>query len=146
MKTSTLVIIAIVISITLLTWLVSIWQYDAMMFSMMTFYQNLAALFLFVVLWTVGMAAMMFPAILPMIFVFNRLVNTNNTSNNNPCNSNSIGQIAYHSGSNDGMEYPAAEGGDKNSVIHGLRNLLQSKSLNIILFVLAYLAIWALIG
>ena len=62
MKTSTLVIIFIVVLISALTWLVSIWQYDAMMSSMMTFY-NPAALSLFVVIWTAGMAAMMFPAI-----------------------------------------------------------------------------------
>ena len=146
MKTSTLVIIAIVISITLLTWLVSIWQYDAMMFSMMTFYHNPAALSLFVVLWTTGMVAMMFPAIVPMILVFNRLVNMNNATSNNPDNSNSNGQMAHHSSSNDGMEYSAAEGGDKSNIIHRLRNILQSKSPNIILFVSAYLAIWALTG
>ena len=146
MKTSTLVIIAIVISITLLTWLVSIWQYDAMMFSMMTFYHNPAALSLFVVLWTAGMAAMMFPAIVPMILVFNRLVNTNNATSNNPDNSNSNGQMAYHSSSNDGMEYSAAEGGDKSNITHRLSNILQSKLPNIILFVSAYLAIWALTG
>lgn len=146
MKTSTLVIIAIVISVTLLTWLVLIWQYDAMMFSMMTFYNNPAALSLFVVLWTAGMAAMMFPAIVPMILAFNRLVNTNNTSNNNPCNSNSNGQMVYHRSSDDGTGYPAEEGGDKSNIIHRLRNILQSKLPNIILFVSAYLAIWALIG
>jgi predicted metal-binding membrane protein len=144
MKTSTLVIIAIVISITLLTWLVSIWQYDAMMFSMMTFYHNPAALSLFVILWTAGMTAMMFPAIVPMILVFNRLVNMNNATSNNPDNSNSNGQMAYHSSSNDGMEYSAAEG--KSNTFHRLRNILQSKSPNIILFVSAYLAIWALTG
>ena len=49
-----------------------------MMSSTVTFYHNPAALFLFVVIWTAGMAAMMFPAIVPMILVFNRLINTNN--------------------------------------------------------------------
>jgi len=78
MNTSTLVIIAIIISISLLTWLVSIWQYDPMMSSMMTFYHNPAALSLFVAIWTAGMAAMMFPAIIPMILVFSRLINANN--------------------------------------------------------------------
>lgn len=146
MKTSTLAIIAIVISITLLTWLVSIWQYNAMMSSMMTFYHNPPALSLFVVLWTAGMVAMMFPAIVPMILVFNRQVNTSNAASNNPGNSNSIGQMAYHRSSNDGMGYPVEEGGDKSNIIRRLRNILQSKSLNIILFVSAYLAIWALIG
>ena len=146
MKTSTLVIIVIVIWITLLTWLVSIWQYDTMMSSMMTFYHNPAALSLFVGLWTTGMVAMMFPAIIPMILVFNRHINTNNASRNNPGNSNTNGQMAYHRSSNDGMRYPLEEGGDKSNFMHRLRNILQSKSPNIILFVLAYLAIWAVTG
>jgi hypothetical protein len=131
MKTSTVVIVTIVGSITLLTWLVSIWQYDAMMSSMMTFYDNPAELSLFVVLWTAGMAAMMFPAIVPMILVFNRLVNANNAISNIPYNSNSNGQMAYHRSSNDSMGYPAEEGGDKSNIIRRMRNILRSKSFNI---------------
>ncbi len=146
MKTSTLVIIVIVIWITLLTWLVSIWQYDTMKSSMMIFYHNPAALSLFVGLWTAGMAAMMFPAIVPMILVFNRHINTNNASRNNPGNSNTNGQMAYHRSINDGMRYPLEEGGDKSNFMHRLRNILQSKSPNIILFVLVYLGIWAATG
>jgi predicted metal-binding membrane protein len=155
MNTSTLVIIAIVISISLLTWLVSIWQYDPMMSSMMIFYHNSAALSLFVAIWTAGMAAMMFPAIIPMILVFSRLINTNNATSNNPANSNTSGQLAYHRGNNNpnngsitsnGIGYPEEEGGDKSNIIHGLRNTLQSKSPDIIIFVSAYLAIWALTG
>jgi len=117
-----------------------------MMSSMMTFYHNPPALSLFVVLWTAGMVAMMFPAIVPMILVFNRLVNASNATSNNPGNNNSIGQMAYQRSSNDGMGYPVEEGGDKSNIIYRSRNILQSKSLNIILFVSAYLAIWALIG
>ena len=146
MKPSTLVIIAIVTSISLLTWLVSIWQYDTMMLSMMTFYHNPAALSLFVVIWTAGMAAMMFPAIVPMILVFNRLINTNNATSNNPGKSNTNSQMAYHRSSNDGVGYPEDEGGNKSNIIHRLRNTLQSKPVDIILFVSAYLAIWALTG
>jgi hypothetical protein len=153
MNTSTLVILAIVILISLLTWLVSIWQYDAMMSSMMTFYYNPAALSLFVIIWTAGIAAMMFPAIVPMILVYNRLINMNNATSNNPSNINTDSQMAYHRSSNDpnygsstnnDIGYPAEEGGDKGNIIHRLRNTLQSKSADIILFVSAYLAIWAL--
>jgi len=155
MNTSTLVIIASVTSISLVTWLVSLWQYDAMMLSMMTFYDNPAVLSLFVVIWTTGMAAMMLPAIVPMILVFNRLINTNNATSNNSGNSYTNSQMAYRRNSNDtshssitnsGMGYPAEEGGDKSDIIHRLRNILQTKSPNIILFVSAYLAIWALTG
>jgi predicted metal-binding membrane protein len=146
MSTSTLVIIAIVTSISLLTWLVSIWQYDSMMLSMMTFYHNPAALSLFVIIWTAGMAAMMFPAIVPMILAFNLLINTNNAASNNPGNSNTNSQMRYHRSSNDGIGYPGKESGSKSNVIQRLRSTLQSKPVNIILFVSAYLAIWALIG
>ncbi|HZA71270.1 MAG TPA: DUF2182 domain-containing protein [Nitrososphaeraceae archaeon] len=61
----------------------SIWQYDAMMSSMTTFYHNPAALTLFVVIWIAGMAAMMFPAIVPMILIYNRLIDTNNNATSN---------------------------------------------------------------
>jgi predicted metal-binding membrane protein len=145
MNASTLVIIAIVTSISLLTWLVSIWQYDAMLLSMMTFYYNPAALSSFVVIWTAGMAAMMFPAIVPMILVFNRLINTINAPSNNPGNSDTSSQMAYHRSSHYGTGYP--EGGvNKSNIIHRLRSTLQSKPVDITVFVSAYLAIWALTG
>ena len=56
MKNTPSLIIIIVVSISLLAWFVSIWQYDTMMSSMMTFYYSPAALSLFVVIWTAGMA------------------------------------------------------------------------------------------
>jgi predicted metal-binding membrane protein len=152
MNSSTFVIITIVISISLLTWLLSIWQYDAMMSSMMTFSHNPAALSLFVVIWTAGMAAMMFPAIVPMILIYNRLINTNSATG-----SDTNSQIAYHRSTNDfnndsrsnsnDIGHPAEEeSGDTSSIIHRLTSTLRLKSPNIILFVSAYLAIWALTG
>jgi predicted metal-binding membrane protein len=146
MNASTLVTIGIVTSISLLTWLVSIWQYDAMMLSMMTFYRDPAALSMFVVIWTAGMAAMMFPAIVPMILVFNHLITTNNASSNNPGNSNTNGQMANHRNSNDGIGYPEGKGGNKGNIICRLRNRLRSKPVDITIFVSTYLAIWALTG
>jgi predicted metal-binding membrane protein len=50
---------------------------------MTTFYHNPAALTLFVVIWIAGMAAMMFPAIVPMILIYNRLIDTNNNATSN---------------------------------------------------------------
>jgi predicted metal-binding membrane protein len=148
MNTPTLVTIVVIVSISLLTWLVSIWQYDAMMLSMMTFHQNLATLFLFMVIWTASMAAMMFPAIVPTILVFNRLINMDNATCNNPSNSSTNSQMAYRRSSTDGRGYAAEEGeGDNSSsIIHRLLNTLQSKPPDIILFVSAYLAIWAITG
>lgn len=50
---------------------------------MMMFYDPVAVS-LFTAIWTAGMAAMMFPAITPMILLYNRMIKTNNdTSSNN---------------------------------------------------------------
>lgn len=142
MRTSTLVITSIIVAISVLTWLVSIWQYDAMMASMMTFYDP-SALSLFVVIWTAGMAAMMFPAIVPMILVYNRLIDTNKTKNNAGVGNS---RLVYHENSdyhNDNdLEEPEHERSDPKS----LRSKLRSKPYEIILFASAYLAIWALTG
>lgn len=138
MRTSTLVIISIIVIISVLTWLVSIWQYDAMMSSMMTFYDP-SALSLFVVIWTAGMAAMMFPAVIPMILAYNRLIASSNTGVANS-------QSTYRE-SNDGPnDNDIEEEENKHSVLYSLTSKLRSKTYDIILFVSAYLAIWALTG
>ncbi|MGA7370185.1 MAG: DUF2182 domain-containing protein [Nitrososphaeraceae archaeon] len=142
MRTSTLVVISIIVSISVLTWLVSIWQYDVMMSSMMTFYSP-SALSLFVVIWTAGMAAMMFPAIVPMILVYNRLIDTSNTKNN-AGDGNS--QIIHHKSNNDPNDNDIEEAEHERGALNSLRSKLRSKSYDIILFVSAYLAIWALTG
>ena len=81
--TSSIIIIIIVVSVSVFTWFVSNWQYDTMMSSMMTFYYSPAALSLFAIIWTAGMAAMMFPAIIPMILFYNRLIDSSKGSNGN---------------------------------------------------------------
>ncbi|MGH9986224.1 MAG: DUF2182 domain-containing protein, partial [Nitrososphaeraceae archaeon] len=111
-----------------------------MMSSMMTFY-NPAALSLFVVIWTAGMAAMMFPAIVPMILVYNRLIDTNKTKNNASGDNN---QIIYHQNNDDSdnsnnnntindIGHPIDRIEDENGALNSLRYRLQSKSYDIIL-------------
>ena len=63
------------VSVSAVTWLVSKDQPD-MMTAMMTY--NPTAISLFVLSWTAGMAAMMFPAISPMVLLYNKLIKTNN--------------------------------------------------------------------
>src|ERR671924_306945 len=64
-------------------WLVSIWQYDTMMSTMMMIFYNPIALSVFTLIWTTGMAAMMFPAISPIVLLYYRLIkNSNNNSSN----------------------------------------------------------------
>ncbi|MCC2648076.1 MAG: putative metal-binding integral rane protein, partial [Nitrososphaeraceae archaeon] len=60
-------------------WLVSIQQYDTMMSTMMMFY-NPMALSIFTLIWIIGMAAMMFPAISPMVLLYDRLIKSDNNS------------------------------------------------------------------
>jgi predicted metal-binding membrane protein len=53
--------------------------------------------------------------------------------------------MAYHKSSNYGIGYP--EGGvNKGNIIHKLRSTLQSKPVDITVFVSAYFVIWALTG
>jgi predicted metal-binding membrane protein len=151
MKTETILIIAIAISISALTWLVSIWQYNAMMSSMMMFSINLNAFSLFIIIWTAGMAAMMFPAIIPMILVYNRLVGDSN--NRNSANNNQNNQLMYHK-SNDSDKAENANNEFRHAMkksrgrnaIYNLKYIFQKRPYNITAFVSAYLAIWALTG
>jgi predicted metal-binding membrane protein len=97
---------------------------------MMTFYRSPTLLSLFVIIWTAGMAAMMFPAIIPMILVYNRLIDNKNDKSN----------------SENRRLIKENENKRNVSVIYSLRYALQSKSYHITLFVSSYLAIWALTG
>ena len=130
-----------------------------MVSSMMMFYNSPVALSLFVMIWTAGMAAMMFPAIIPMILFYNRLIDNN--SNNSNINSNSNtgtnhnSQTLHHrnrdirndSNNNDNWNIiKENENKTNKNMIHSLRYILQSKSYQISLFLSSYLAIWALTG
>jgi predicted metal-binding membrane protein len=130
-----------------------------MVSSMMMFYNSPVALSLFVMIWTAGMAAMMFPAIIPMILFYNRLIDNN--SNNSNINSNRNtgthhnNQTLHHrnrdirndSNNNDNWNIiKENENKTNKNMIHSLRYILQSKSYQISLFLSSYLAIWALTG
>src|SRR5215208_3703271 len=83
MKTIQLILISLLVFISAVAWVLSARQYDTMMDVMMIFY-NPIALSLFTIIWTAGMAAMMFPAISPMVLLYDRLIKTNNnTSSSN---------------------------------------------------------------
>ena len=64
-------ILSSIITISAVTWYFSIEQPD-MMEAMMTL--NPLAVTIFTISWTIGMAAMMFPAIIPMVLLYNRLI------------------------------------------------------------------------
>src|SRR6478672_2201997 len=65
------IIVVSLLSTAGLSWLISATQPD-MMNVMMTY--NPVSVLLFTAVWTAGMAAMMFPAILPMVILYNRLI------------------------------------------------------------------------
>ncbi|HZB17243.1 MAG TPA: DUF2182 domain-containing protein [Nitrososphaeraceae archaeon] len=155
MKKSTFIIIIFLISISVSSWLVSIRQYDTMMSSMMMFYNSPVALSLFVMIWTAGMAAMMFPAIIPMILFYNRLIDNNSSNSNSNTGTNHNSQTLHHrnrdirndSSNNDNWDIITKNENKTNkSMIHSLRYILQSKSYQISLFLSSYLTIWAVTG
>jgi predicted metal-binding membrane protein len=126
------ILIFSLVSISAVTWIISAQQYDTMMSTMMMFHNPLA-LSLFTVIWTAGMAAMMFPAISPMVLLYDRLIKNSSTSS-------------------------ARKGGAKESLIVGTdesqeeqkrRSLIHfwsPYSLKMVLFVGSYLIVWALTG
>ena len=119
---------AVVISLiatSALAWIASINQPD-MMVAMTTY--NPFSISLFTASWTAGMAAMMFPAITPMVLLYNRLV----TSKQNNRSSQSSVTIQEEE-----------EEEEENSKVASSRTF---PSFRIILFVGSYLFVWALTG
>ena len=57
-----------------LAWIISFATTDTMMNTMMKVDYNLLNISLFTVIWTSGMIAMMFPAIIPMIVLYNKII------------------------------------------------------------------------
>jgi predicted metal-binding membrane protein len=104
--------------------------------STMMMFHNPATLSLFTVIWTAGMAAMMFPAISPMVLLYDRMIK--NKSNNEASSSK--------------------KGEPKESLLVGIDNckeqekmkssvsLWSTYSLKMILFVGSYLLVWAITG
>jgi predicted metal-binding membrane protein len=57
-----------------LSWILSFTTTDIMMNTMMMENYNFLNVSLFTVIWTSGMVAMMFPAIIPMILLYNKII------------------------------------------------------------------------
>lgn len=117
------IILVSLIFTSLIAWLFSINQPDMMM-ETMTMTPNPIAVLVFTVSWTVGMAAMMFPSIVPMVLLYNRLIVGDNNSNN------------YHfeiSKQTNKRQFP-------------LIFLSINYSIKTIVFVASYLLVWSLTG
>jgi predicted metal-binding membrane protein len=106
------------------------------MMSTMMMFHNPVALSLFTVIWTAGMAAMMFPAITPMVLLYDRLIK--NTGNND-ASSIRKGEVkeSLIVGTNDSQEQPKM----KFSA-----HFWTPYSFKMVLFVGSYLLVWALTG
>jgi predicted metal-binding membrane protein len=104
-------------------WIASINQPD-MMVAMTTY--NPLAISVFTASWTAGMAAMMFPAITPMVLMYNRFVINKEKKNSNKAGNQSSVTI---------------EEEEKDKAISS-----SFPSLSVILFVCSYLLVWALTG
>src|SRR5918994_452259 len=124
-------------------WLVSIQQYDTMMSTMMMFY-NPIALSIFTLIWITGMAAMMFPAISPMVLLYDRLIrgNNNNRVNRSVKEGKSSPILSKEKEKKEDEEEEVKK--SSSSLLEFLPR--PSYSLKIILFVGSYLAVWALTG
>lgn len=120
-KTQKVIIVAL-ISTSAIAWVASIQQPDMMMMTAMITYNPLA-ISLFTASWTVGMAAMMLPAITPIILIYNTFL----TSRGNNRRSYSI---TIHEESKPKLLLP----------------LSSVRLLMVILFIGSYLLIWALVG
>ena len=126
-------------------WLVSIQQYDTMMSTMMMFY-NPIALSIFTLIWITGMAAMMFPAISPMVLLYDRLIKSDNNSRVNRRVKEGKSSLIVSK-----EKEKEEEDDDEEEEVKKSSSLLAflrwpSYSLKIILFVGSYLAVWAFTG
>jgi predicted metal-binding membrane protein len=131
-----------IISIAAISWVLSIDQPD-MMTAMMNY--NPSAILLFTVSWTIGMAAMMFPAITPMVLLYNRLSKDNG---GNRGNRNTLGK-----GTSPSQISVSVERDDENENTDKRKEKRLSLSLsnfttstNITLFVGSYLLVWSVTG
>ena len=79
------IILVSIISVSAIAWIFSLGQPN-MMEAMMTL--NPVATSIFMLSWTIGMAAMMFPAIIPMILLYNKLISKSLDDSHNNHKSN----------------------------------------------------------
>ena len=116
------IILVSLIFTSLIAWLFSIKQSDIMMMETMMILNPIAVL-IFTVSWTVGMAAMMFPAIVPMVLLYNQLIVKDNNSDYNIDNSKQTNKRQFL------------------SIFSSI-----NYSIKTIVFVASYLLVWSITG
>jgi predicted metal-binding membrane protein len=109
---------------------------------------NPIAISLFTISWTIGMVAMMFPAITPMVLLYNRLIKGSNGSSNS---GNTTGKGINSSQSSvfverdDNDDYNTSKRKNRPTTTTTSSSNFTS-SANIIFFVGSYLLVWAITG
>lgn len=137
------IILISIISIAAISWIVSKDQPD-MMTAMMNY--EPVAISLFTISWTIGMAAMMFPAITPMVLLYNRLIK-NNDGNRGNTSSKGINQSQtsiFVERDNDDNNDKTAKIENRTTLSSLLSNL--TNSANTTIFIGSYLLVWAITG
>jgi predicted metal-binding membrane protein len=121
------VILTLLISVSSIAWLFSLYQPD-MMNAMMTL--NPFAVSIFTASWTIGMVGMMFPSIVPMVLLYNRLI---------------IGNISNAHLPNSRQANPGSLGPEEKQFKPTMLPLT-IYSLKSTLFVASYILVWSLVG
>ena len=137
------IILISITSIAAISWIVSKDQPD-MMTAMMNY--EPVAISLFTISWTIGMAAMMFPAITPMVLLYNRLIK-NNDGNRGNTPSKGINQSQtsiFVERDNDDNNDKTAKIENRTTLSSLLSNL--ANSANTAIFIGSYLLVWAITG
>ena len=133
------IIVLTLVSTSALAWVMSKDQPD-MMKAMVTY--DSIAIALFTVSWTTGMAAMMFPAISPMVLLYNRLIKNNDNNADSISNGKDKQVLSSTSIVIEGKNDNATS--DNETV--DKQQPFSYYFIKMILFVGSYLAIWALTG
>jgi predicted metal-binding membrane protein len=136
------IILVSIITIAAISWILSREQPDMMTVMM---YYNPFAISLFTVSWTIGMAAMMFPAITPMVLLYKQL----SKRSSGDSEGNTVGKGTDPSQSsifvrNGEDDYSRTAKGEKRSPSSMLS--IFTGSTNIIFFLGSYLLVWAITG
>lgn len=139
------VLIISLVSVSIVMWVITVQYYDTMMSTMMMF-QDPLTLLIFTVIWTAGMAAMMFPAISPMVLLYDRLIKPNNT----PVSAVATSTLKKKRGKESSLAF-GKDDLERHEVKKQKIGLFQRSfwspyTLKILLFIGSYLLVWAVTG
>jgi predicted metal-binding membrane protein len=134
------IILISIIYIAAISWVLS---KDQPHMIMITMNYNPIAISLFTISWTIGMAAMMFPAIAPMVLLYNRLTKHSNDSSNS---GNTIGKHTNSSQSSVFAEHDDDKTFERKNRQTTMLSSNFTSSINVSFFIGSYLLVWSITG